>query len=230
MRNIIVSLFILLGLFSCQKDSIKVEQEIEIENSDTIINLTHGFKIGAGKREDFGSFRTYSLLKLMLDNIEVVSFEDSLEFEFAKGFHNYPTVREISGEAKYEVALELNDRPNKNYLLVLTVKNGLVTASRKAPTFEIRPKNLDNDNELEVFGLWDDSQVWGKSDELLVAYNPLIFYEMKKEGLMIDSTLTEKYNSSIYGKFMGYQFSEDIVVVFETLDKLEKEIELIKNQ
>jgi hypothetical protein len=233
----IITIFTFLTLLSCndraknpEKDIINIIEKVEDESPemkiDTTLVLTNGFKLEAGQKENFGDFNTFTFLKLTLNNIEITTLKDSLEFEFGYGFSIYPSVTKLLDEQEFEIAIEVNDRPNKNYLLLLTLKENSIVKTRQLPTFITTPINLDNDEKLEVAGFWDYAQIWGKDDQL-TAYNPIIFYEFTENGLLIDSSLTVERNTLIYGSFEGYQFSETIEMPVSIMKKMNKEINRI---
>ncbi len=124
-------------------------------------------------------------------------------------------------------ALEVNDRPSKSYHFILTVKDDSIIAVNKVPTFITTPVNLDKDQNIEVAGFWDYSQTWGP-DNSLTAYNPILYYEITNDGLLLDSSLTIKRNTIIYGEFKGYNFSVKIEMPVSTLDKMGDEIKRIE--
>jgi hypothetical protein len=233
----ILIIFTFLTLLSCNDlPKNPVENRVDIiekgENEspevkiDTTLFLANGFKLDAGQKENFGDFNTFTFLKLTLNNIEVTTLKDSLEFEFGYGFRIYPSVTKLLDENEFEIAIEVNDRPNKNYLLLLTVEENSVVKTRQVPTFITAPINLDNDEKIEVAGFWNYAQIWGKDDQL-TAYNPIIYYELTENGLFVDSSLTEEQNKNIYGSFEGYQFSETIEMPVEVMKKMGEEINRI---
>jgi hypothetical protein len=223
-----------LALLSCRNPDGNLEKKIvntiEVASSnvkiDTTLILKNGFSIEAGQKENYGDFNTYTYLKLSLNNIEIITLKDSLEYEFGYGFSVYPTLTELRDRKEYEIAIEVNDRPNKNYLIIMTVRNNLVAETRHVPSFITTPINLDVDEKLEAAGFWDYAQIWG-TDNQLTAYNPIIFYELTENGLQLDSSLTVERNTVIYGKFEGYHFSESIEMPIDVLKKMDSEINLI---
>lgn len=170
-----------------------------------IINLDFGFNLTIGQKEDFGNFATYTYFELTRDNNKIYVDSSLTEYEF--GDNLYPLAIK-TGTDSYELLFEINDRPNKNFLKRLFIKNDSVHKEDKLPTFIAKPKDFDNDGIKEFAGFWDYAQVWGENDSLTV-YNPILFYKITKFGLQLDSTLTMKINKEIYGKFYGFSFSEE---------------------
>ena len=189
------------------------------------INLVYGFKVTAGQAEDFGNFSTYTYFELTKDNKKIYIDSSLTEYEF--GDKLYPIVLKTNADG-YELLFEVNDRPNKNYLKRLFVKNDSVFREDKLPTFIAKPKDVDNDGTKEYAGYWDYAQVWGANNNL-TAYNPIIFYKVCKNGLQLDSALTIKINKAIYGKFFGFKFSEEAEQPTSSLKLFKKEINELRN-
>lgn len=188
------------------------------------INLDFGFNVTIGQKEDFGNFATYTFFELTSENKKIYTENSLTEYEF--GDELYPIVIK-TGADSYELLFEINDRPNKNYLKRLFIKNDSVYNEDKLPTFIAKPKDVDNDGVKEYAGFWDYAQVWGENNNL-TAYNPIIFYKITKVGLRLDSTLTMKINEEIYGKFYGFSFSEESEQLTSSLKLFNNEIDNLK--
>ncbi len=183
--------------------------------------LDNGFEIQVGDEEDYEKFKTYTLFKLS-HNGSVIYMDSSLtEYEF--GDKKYPIVFPL-GRHKFEVLVEVNDRPNKNYLKLFRIESNKLIAVEQLPTFISYPSDLDSDGEIEYAGFWDYPQVSG--DE--TAYNPILYYQLTDDGLKLDSTLTIEKNTVIYGKFSGYKFTEAVIVPTSTFQAHEAEVKRIE--
>lgn len=197
------------------------DTNIKIEKS---IKLANGFIVKIGKGEDYKTFIIYSFFELIYSNI-VIYADTMREYEF--GDKLYPIVLH-TGADKYELLFEVNNRPNKNYLLRLFVQNKRIVKNDTLPTFITKAYDLDGDGIKEYAGYWDDSQVWGDNNDS-TAYNPILFYKVESTGLILDSALTRKRNKKIYGEFYGFNFSEKHAVTVAKykifgaeVDKIEK--------
>jgi hypothetical protein len=185
------------------------------------IRLENGFEIQVGDEEDFQRFKTYTLFKLSR-NGSVIYMDSSLtEYEF--GDEKYPLVLPF-GREKFEVLVEVNDRPNKNYLKLFRIESNKLIEVQQLPTFISYPSDLDSDGKIEYAGFWDYPQVSG--DE--TAYNPILYYQLTDDGLKLDSTLTIGKNTMIYGKFSGYKFTEAVIVPTSTFQAYEAEVKRIE--
>ena len=190
------------------------------------INLNYGFNVTVGQTEDFGNFTTYTFFELTRNNKIIYSDSSLTEYEF--GDKLYPIVMK-TGENTYELLFEINDRPNKNYLKRFFLKNDTLCKEDKLPTFISEAKDLDNDGVKEYAGFWDYAQVWGENDNL-TAYNPIVYYELKNNGLQLDSILTIERNKAIYGQFNGFSFSEEKEQSTSSLKLFSKELNKIENE
>jgi hypothetical protein len=199
--------------------------EIKTQNLKTF-ELGFGFIISAGQEEDFNDFKTFSFLRLTRNN-EII-YTDSLTTEYEFGNKLFPLVVK-TGENDFELLLEINNRPNKNYLKRFFIQEDKLIGEDKLPAFESKAIDIDNDGIKEYAGYWDYAQTWGENYEL-TAYNPIIYYTQTNSGFEVDSTLTENRNEKIYGKFYGFEFNENLVQPKKVLENFDNEIKLITNK
>lgn len=213
-----------------EKDKSKTDSIMRTENkvvasniTETTIDLYYGFKANIGQSEDFETFKTYSFFELQ--HLDKVIYTDTLlVYEF--GDKLYPIVLQ-TGNKKYELLFEINDRPNKNYLKRLYIENNKLIKTDKLPTFITNPSDLDGDGIKEYAGFWCYSEIWGENNEL-TDYNPILYYKVKSTGIELDSVLTEKKNKEIYGEFHGFNFDEKQEMSSTTNVKFDKELSRIK--
>ena len=196
----------------------------EIINQDLkTIKLDFNFIVSLGKEEDYEKFKTYKLFHLTRNNTTI--FIDSLltEYEFENKL--FPIIIKTEDNS-FELLFEINDRPNKNYLKRLIVKDNKLVRQDKLPTFEAKPIDINNDGITEYAGYWDYSQVWG-DDNNLTAYNPILYYSITTKGLLLDSLLTIERNKMIYGEFYGFEFSEINAQSISVKEKFKQELKKI---
>jgi len=231
MRILILIAFCVI-LTSCnQKENITTVksniEEIDINKNQNLetIELGYGFIISAGQEEDFNDFKTYTLLRLTR-NKEII-FSDSLNTEYEFRNKLFPLVIK-TGVNDFELLLEINNRPNKNYLKRLFIQDNKLIREDKLPAFESKAIDIDNDGLKEYAGYWDYAQTWGENYEL-TSYNPIIYYTKTNLGFKIDSALTKKRNKKIYGKFYGFEFNDNLELPKEVITDFNKEIELFNN-
>ena len=203
-------------------DSLSTKSSIEKQVQKTI-KLDHDFEIKVGQKEDFEKFETYTLFILTHKSNQLYLDTSLTEYEF--GDKLYPIVRQLDKET-FEILVEVNDRPSKNYLKYFKVYQDKIVSTEKLPTFISKPANLDTDDNFEIAGFWDWGEVYGDNGELTV-YNPIIYYELKPNGIILDSTLTVNKNKEIYGDFHGFKYSEKVEIKTSETKKRDNEIDRI---
>ena len=169
--------------------------------------------------------KTYTLFILTHNNKPIYTDTSLTEYEF--GDKLYPIVRAIDKET-FEVFTEVNFRPGKNYLSYFKIRRDKIIDRQKLPTFISKAANLDNDDTLEYAGFWDGTETWGENNSL-TGYSPIIYYEIKPDGLHIDSLLTIDKNKSIYGSFKGFEYNQKFEMPVSVKVKFNQEIERMAN-
>ena len=213
----LVPLIIASILFACSQKP-NNNNQVSKDNS-TVIKLEYGFSISFAGYEDFKTFKTYFKTKVYQNN--VVVFTDSItEFEIKS---NYPSVRKIGD--KYELWLIVNDRPSIEKTKILTIDHSGNIKSDLIPFFEMAPKDIDDDGESELVGIMSYFEMSGENYDYM-PYVPLLVYEYKATGVVLDSITTKKINSSIYGKFYGFDYNENYS--FLGSERFTKELEKYK--
>ena len=187
------------------------------------IDLSNGFKLELGHETDYTTFKLYGFVRLRHNSKQVYA-DSSYEYEPQSSL--YPLVIP-AGDNSAEVLLEVNDRPNKNYLLQLFVSNGRLTKVEKLPTFIAPAADLNGDGTLEYAGFWAFNETWGEEKEF-TDYNPIIYYSITPKGLKVNSDYTRKQNDAIFGFFHGFEYSQNIDIPANALKKQAEEIERIE--
>ncbi len=203
-------------------DRLLTKSDIDKQVQKTI-KLDNDFEIKVGQKENFENFETYTLFVLTHKNKQVYIDTSLTEYEF--GDKLYPIVRQLDNEI-FEILVEVNDRPSKNYLKYFKVDQDKIVSTEKLPTFISKPSNLDTDENLEFAGFWDWGETWG-DDGSLTAYNPIVYYELKAKGLILDSTLTINKNKAIYGNFHGFNYNEQVEIKTSEIKMWENEVDRI---
>ncbi len=192
----------------------------------TTIVLDKNFILEIGGKEDFGSFVTYSFLKLSKDKQTIFIDSSLTEYEFNGKI--YPIFLE-TGINTFELLLEVNDRPSKNYSKKLIIKENEVIKVEKLPSFISNSKDLNNDGKKELAGFWDYSQTWGENFKW-TDYNPILYYSITAKGTLLDSSLTKERNEFIYGKFHGFEINQKLEIPESVSEKFGQEIKLIEDK
>ncbi len=204
-------------------DTLQIQSNID-KQVQKILKLYSDFEIKVGQKEDFEKFETYTLFILTHKNKQLYLDTSLTEYEF--GDKLYPIVRQLDKET-FEILVEVNDRPSKNYLKYFKVHQDKIVSIAKLPTFISKASNLDTDGNLEFAGFWDWGENWGEKG-LLTSYNPLVYYELKRNGITLDSSLTIRKNKEIYGKFYGFKYNEKVRIKTSKNKRWENEIDRIR--
>ena len=207
-----------VNLTDSSADSLQTKLSIDKQVQKTI-KLDNDFEIKVGQKEDFEKFETYTLFILTHKNKQLYIDTSLTEYEF--GDKLYPLVRQLDKET-FEILVEINDRPSKNYLKYFKVHLDKIVNTEKLPTFISSPSNLDTDDNLELAGFWD----WGDNGSL-TSYNPIIYYELKPNGIALDSSLTINKNKEIYGDFHGFKYNEKVEIKTSETKKWNDELDRI---
>ncbi len=237
-KGIFFTILLHLILTACSNINQQKNVSLTISNSDSLptqtiidkqiqnkIKLDSGFEIKVGQKEDFGDFATFTLFILSHNNKQIYIDTSNTEYEF--GDTLYPILKTVDKET-FEILVEVNNRPNKNYLKYFKVRQDKIVRTEKIPTFISNAANLDSDPNLECAGFWYWSETWGDNGSL-TAYNPIIYYEFKASGILIDSSLTIEKNKEIYGQFYGFSYNEKVKIRTNEIEKFSVEIGRIEN-
>lgn len=201
--------------------------------SDTTFSLGKGLTIYATKGETYRnmehsqySFTTYMSLQLKKGN-KTIFYDTSREYQFDSSL--YPICRKLQNN-KIELLLGVNNRPSMNYFLHLIIQNSIIIRIDSLPQFLAKPKIMGNDGVLEYAGIWDYYEEWGKDSALLMPYVPILFFKFRENGIILDSAMTIKINTGIYGKFEGYHYTETPYKVKIYQPKFNNEIEELEKK
>lgn len=200
-------------------DTLQAKSNIENQIEKTI-KLDNGFEIKVGRNEDLPPLQVYSLFILTHNDKQIYIDTSFTEYEFTDTL--YPIVRAIDHET-FEVLVEINDRPLKNYVKYFKVFQDQIIYTEKMPTFFPRALNFDEDENLELAGFWGVGETWGNNYSL-TGYNPIIYYEIRPTGITLDSTLTITKNREFYDDFYGFQYNVKIEFKTSEIPKWEDEI------
>lgn len=194
---------------SCNSNGNK--DNITSVRSDTVIDLSFEIRIIGQHSLDLGG-SSFNPIAIIRDNVEV--FRDTVSEYWLCGFESkdYPRLLQCS-DGSVQILLEIDDRPNINYLNQITISNEDKVVIRQLPVFQWEPKDIDNDGKLEVSGFLTNSESIANGDSVI--YNPKLVYEISNNCLIFDSITSIEINKDIYGKFYGFYYNEDIVLPYK---------------
>jgi len=168
------------------------------------IHLTEGLELIGEDGENYGEFTTYSRLILRIENHEIQLKLEGSEFELDGKI--YPFYRGLKN-GSLEFLITINDRPFKEKLLHLIVKDNKIVQQETLPYFETPLTNYDTDENLEYEGILDYQEAFCNECDS-VYYNPTLFYEFRESGIILDTLTTMKENKAEYGEFYGFKQNE----------------------
>lgn len=199
-----------------------------IQSSEKIVKLPYHFELRASDAEELDKHFTYSSLSISHQGKEIYRKNSLTEYQFIN--KQYPIVLKNS-DYDYQILVEMNDRPNIDKTILFHIKNDKVVNLDTLPMFYGKAKNYDRDNNLEYAGTWDYGEEWqGKNGETVVAYSPILIYEISSGILVFDSVTTKAINIEIYGKYYGSKYNESIEIPKKNWEKkFYKELKRIEN-
>ncbi len=210
----------ILMMALCLFNNLLLKAQIQ---KDTTLALNNNFKVKFSKGESFGNFKTFNSITVLHKGVKVYSGN---KYEYELGDKLYPFIIK-TGENSFELLLEVNDRPNKNFLQHVKIKNNKTFQINKLPTFIAKAADLENNHTLEFAGFWGYSEVWGDHNSL-TDYNPILFYKITSTGIMLDTVLTIQRNTSIYGVFKGFEDDTNKPVSVKRAKQFQSEIARIE--
>jgi len=220
-------------LSSCGiKNSSNESEDKKEENSNAMVDsvfkivMDNGFEIVGGDVETYRKYGVFTSLNIERNGKPIFQQKEMDEFKLEK---LNAILIPNKNRNQFELIYETFSYPSKPVNNKLTIFNDTVVSTERLPSFETVAKNLDSDSNLELAGYWSDFELWGDK-ELFTSYNPILFYEVTENGLQIDTPLTVEKNEYIYGKFLGYDFSEELPQQKVTMERHSVIIEEIKNK
>lgn len=90
------------------------------------------------------------------------------------------------------------------------------------------PHEIMNTRNIQFAGIYNYLEsISSKENSNYYNYNPILFYKISKQGIVLDSLYTKEQNTKIFGKFYGFESSNKLInrTIF---DKKSEEIILYK--
>ena len=198
----------------------------EFKKNKTDFTLDYGFSYSFDDLDSIDKdLKLFTSLHLKYKEQEVFKC-NNYEFEFKKS--NFPKVLTIDSN-NYEFLFEVNDRPNKNYLLHIKVNvDSKKVKIDSLPMLIGLPHEIMNIRNIQFAGIYNYLEsISSKENSNYYNYNPILFYKISKKGIVLDSLFTKEQNAKIFGKFYGFESSNKLInrTIF---DKKSEEIILYK--
>jgi hypothetical protein len=114
-----------------------------------------------------------------------------------------------TGKGAGELLIEVQSPPDIGLARRFFIKQGHVEKTDTLPIFEEKARNLDNDPRPEFSGQRYSGEQWddGKG-HYFTSYSPMLYYEVRPTGLVLDTALTKRKAITQYGVFRGFGYSE----------------------
>ena len=119
-----------------------------------------------------------------------------------------------TGLGRGELLVRVATPPDLDFLRRFVVSGQHVVCRDTLPAFNERARNLDQDPALEFSGVRYSSEVIGDDGHgyLSTTYSPLLCYEVRPTGLVLDTALTIRRTRARYGKFYGFKYLKKQVI------------------
>jgi hypothetical protein len=138
-------------------------------------------------------------------------YADTLnEFEFQNCI--WPTAKQI-GKDKYQLLLELSDRPDKDKIVLLTIAGNKLLAKQTIPTFDSSYRTANGIQEFS--GELEYAEAMNNPHK--TQYIPTLFYADKTTGFELDTAKTIAFNKSKWGKFYGFKPDFKLILTPNTI-------------
>lgn len=201
---------------ACSTDSSNLKQ------NGISVKLEHGFEIIGKDTALFNKHGVCTKFGIYKNGYELYVQDNYDEFTVTNlKYHLFP----LESQDAYQLLIEAIHPPQKNRLNSFKIIGGKVVSMEEYPTFESELKDLDADGISEVAGYWNWYETYNDS----VGYNPIIFYELRANGLEIDSSLTISINTEIYEEFYGFEFIDSLIAPIQAFKNQNRKIMQIKN-
>ncbi|MFZ1080717.1 MAG: hypothetical protein WAO19_02190 [Candidatus Kryptoniota bacterium] len=192
------------------------------------LKLSDGFEIQAFHGSADGVI-TYSSFRILHHNrIIYTDTTDSVGY-FLKT-RKYPMLMQFSDNV-YQLLILYSSPPAPYQARLLGFRNDHLFQNEIVPEFEGPPKDLARDGSKEYAGVLDLGEEWQSSSTdttMVTSYNPILYYRVTPYGIALDSALTIRQNRMIYGKFYGFELTNDHPIsVSEIGSKFGREYERI---
>lgn len=167
-------------------------------------------------------------LVLTIERNGQVIFQDTTADGLAYAAYSEPQTDRLyplwlpTGPAMGELLVAYSGRPNRDKVRRFRIKGQRVVRIDTLTAFDGPARNLDQDAWLEYRGYADYGESWDDAQGHHQTYNPLLCYEVRPTGLVLDTALTIRRNRARYGKFYGYRYSEKPVIITKQPSKQRK--------
>jgi hypothetical protein len=113
-----------------------------------------------------------------------------------------------------ELLVVVHNQPSKDLARRFFLRGHRVVKIDTLLTFDGPARDIDQDGKREYAGLQEYSEEWDdEQGRHRRTYNPTMYYEVRATGLVLDSTLTRRRAQTQYGRFYGFTYSEEPILL-----------------
>lgn len=198
-------------IVSCS-DSLEKSTQVTLNERPNIveqiktINLSQKYKLSLYLNTEFEKDSCYKTI--------IISKLDKLIFQSVNG--KLFIVNDKSRPLLFSVGntdiilLEFDDRPDKNKVLALSIRNGKVERIDTIPVLDNKPLDIDDDLFLEVYGTKHLVEAYCLNCDSGY-YNPTLVYKITENGVFLDTANTIKTNKEFWGDFYGFEIQNKVL-------------------
>jgi len=171
-------------------------------NAIDTVKLDHGFQI----LYYWSDTQLVDFLRIFHNGKEIdLPKNDSITYAYLKEFKLYPAVNKINDQI-FEIMVAVDDRPLLEKASLFRIEDDKLVFRKGLPMFFAKASDLTGDGTLEYAGMWDSSEEFDQNGVRYRTYDPVVYYKLTSDGLKLDTPLTIRKNTMLYGKFMGYRY------------------------
>ena len=206
MRYIYLIVLSLL-ITECSQYSSRTNQTDTFNSKRLIsINLSKEYKLTAKLNDEFAKDSCYDSLVIFENERPIFSSRENDFFVICD--KSRPML--FHEQKSNIIMLEIDARPDVNKIVAFVIKDNKVQKIDTLPQFEEQPKDIDNDNKLEVYGIMNLVEAYCADCDSSY-YNPTLVYKITETGFVLDSINTIKMNKKIWGDFYGFKIQYKVL-------------------
>jgi hypothetical protein len=160
------------------------------------LDLGHAFSIQFEDIKSAESGMIYQRARLFSHD-DLIFRDDLNEFQVSGEYPKLVPVKD-----GYELILQNKVSPFLSNLLALSIRGNRVISVQRLPMPMLRPQDVDNDGQLEAFGLIEE---YIEIDEENITYSPVIAWQIGPKEVGIDSVASAKLTMMVFGQYNGLE-------------------------
>ena len=193
------------------------------KGADTTISFAHGFAIHLTAIGDTS--------RLIINHNGKQIYCDTSDVYYDLRHIAQPSFLAFN-DSLYEIFLPVDNSPGKLSQRLFKVMNDSITAILEVPVFFAPAGHLYNDTRLVYAGTMEYGEQWTAPDLTdSMSVEPILYYDVTNQGLLLDSVTTIKRNKMIYGveNVFSACWHKTVAVPLDRAKKVDAEIARIMN-